>query len=798
MFPDEKIIALNLRSRPLRLAYLVTCLEDIKDAVNLYTHTWGGYANVLLSIHDDDEKIKQLHNSLVKFDPDYILFTNGREIPQKVKHILESYPAQSRPIHQQEIEKFTDSEDKIYLPVGNLNWSHQAKLPHIYSILKDLYRTPVNNSRLHLFETPISKFDLELSLQTGITSQSYRQYLIQHLGAIVIPSPQNDENFLKTSLCLSTSVVPASLTLTNLRIQQRSDWFDLGWQDEPLALCLFLYEEDNIDIAASFWNTRWFYSLNKLLFPKQEFLDNIKHYANLALSAIPSLKAIYIAANISRDEAQSLQSDIKSTISQIAGRDIAVYISYSNFYEGVRKVAIYTGSPKTTSQKVHSDDSIRFLPETPSGLETSDFAFGYDAELNLDPGNKLLFPISSEMSTLLSNSLKSIEYDEEQTRGLPSLSMRATDIGVAGISITGKECKLFIHPDSVIISRYLKSNANIEIKANRHTRYAEGFIKRLGGLKKIYSLVYKGGIETLLALCSQKSEQCGQETTGLTNFLRDKINIEHKKAQSIINEQLPTFLASSLVRRGMSLKCPVCDLETWYSLSSLGEFINCQGCLEKFQLENLEKYKFSYIPNELSRRLIENGGIAVLATASLFQISNPPSFIQFGGDLFEPRQKNNFAEIDLIAIAGDILAIAECKYFPKLDSEEQVQKALSSSDGLEKAIKVAERIGAQIVLLGVSTNLENSNQEIVESLDTGVAKLAEDAKAKGIGVYLKLTGSGVDSDPYRAAINLKDLIPVNTHDLRERGVGEQPSSFGGKINPFDEEILKTWKEQLSS
>lgn len=42
MLSDEKVITLNLRSRPLRLAYLVTCLEDIEIAVKLYTHTWGG------------------------------------------------------------------------------------------------------------------------------------------------------------------------------------------------------------------------------------------------------------------------------------------------------------------------------------------------------------------------------------------------------------------------------------------------------------------------------------------------------------------------------------------------------------------------------------------------------------------------------------------------------------------------------------------------------------------------------------------------------------------------------------
>ncbi len=117
MLRDEKIIALNLRSRPLRLAYLVTCLDDLKNAVNLYTYTWGGAANALLPVHDDEDKIKQLHNSLIKFDPDYILSTHEKHLPKQVKYILESYPARHNSIKQEKIEKFVDGEDDVSLPI---------------------------------------------------------------------------------------------------------------------------------------------------------------------------------------------------------------------------------------------------------------------------------------------------------------------------------------------------------------------------------------------------------------------------------------------------------------------------------------------------------------------------------------------------------------------------------------------------------------------------------------------------------------------------------------------------------
>ncbi|MEL7405358.1 MAG: hypothetical protein AAFN00_00125 [Cyanobacteria bacterium J06558_2] len=178
-------------------------------------------------------------------------------------------------------------------------------------------------------------------MQGGIISQSYSQYLIDYLGATVIPIPQNTENFFKSSLCLSISINPVSLKLKNLVKKTKVGLSISEWQDNYLALCLFLYEQGDLDILTSFWNTRWFHSSNKLLLSKQEFLNSVEHYLSLILLAIPSLKAIQITANISREEAQVLQSEIKSKACQIAKRDMAVWISYCNFYEKVRKVAVY-------------------------------------------------------------------------------------------------------------------------------------------------------------------------------------------------------------------------------------------------------------------------------------------------------------------------------------------------------------------------------------------------------------------------------------------------------------------------
>lgn len=54
---SEREIALKVKPRPLRLVYLVRNREDLINAVTLYTHVWGGAANAILPIPENNEDI---------------------------------------------------------------------------------------------------------------------------------------------------------------------------------------------------------------------------------------------------------------------------------------------------------------------------------------------------------------------------------------------------------------------------------------------------------------------------------------------------------------------------------------------------------------------------------------------------------------------------------------------------------------------------------------------------------------------------------------------------------------------
>jgi len=174
------------------------------------------------------------------------------------------------------------------------------------------------------------------------------------------------------------------------------------------------------------------------------------------------------------------------------------------------------------------------------------------------------------------------------------------------------------------------------------------------------------------------------------------------------------------VRRGYSLTCSHCELTDWYSIDVVGEFVECGGCAQPFQL-NLKRPSFAFKSNELAARFVEEGGLAVLMTAGLFDQLQPSAFIQFGGDLLHHSDRRKSAEVDLFWVTETTFAIAECKSYYAIDQEEIVW----IKDSLDKSVRVAIQINAQVVVLGVVTK----SPELTD-LFVAVTEAAQSAKEK--------------------------------------------------------------------
>ncbi|MBD1841025.1 hypothetical protein H6F78_18125 [Coleofasciculus sp. FACHB-64] len=633
----EQEVTLQLNSRPLRLVYLVRSREDLINAVTLYTHVWGGAANAILPIPENDVEADTFNLALRWIDPDYI-FIPRQGIPPYIDQVLHQLPALQRPISLEEIQEHIHGYNLIYL--------HKGTLSHIGLILESLYPNSLENSNIRLVE-PSNIFNLELALQGGVPTQLYRNYLVQNLAADVFSPPHTIEQLIKLSLLLSQGNNPISLTMSKTR--RKWDAFEPYnmWTNDAETLCLFLDDDQNIGIATAFWNCSWLFPKNKLFLPREAFLKDIEHHASLIVEVLPTIRALFVTSPIDPEGALALCSHLKNAFAA-AGREVLVKVSYRDFRFDWIKGAVSFGNVVNFTRIRNPDGSIRFDLPVPFGHENTEFAFGYNAEVKFASGKLFSIPATPAASVLLRNELWRIERAENNQDGIGELwlrqdsPVRAAAKGITGTALAGKECHFYVHPDDVVIIRQLK-DAGFKINPNKHTRYAQGFVKRFGGFEKTRHLVNQGGLNIISVLRHPQAKEGGLNFQQTVEFMSQR-GISKDEARNLLEQQLPLLLSSRLVRRGYSLRCCHCDLTEWYSIEDAGEFVECMGCAEPFQL-SLKNPVFAYKPNELAARFVEEGGQAVLMTAALLYQIEPSAFIKFGGIFYIMVTKRIFQKL---------------------------------------------------------------------------------------------------------------------------------------------------------
>jgi hypothetical protein len=317
-------------------------------------------------------------------------------------------------------------------------------------------------------------------------------------------------------------------------------------------------------------------------------------------------------------------------------------------------------------------------------------------------------------------------------------------------------------------------------------------VNRFGGFEKTIRLINKGGLKIISVLRHPQAKEGGLNFQQAVEFLK-QAGMNQKEAKDLLEEQLPHLLASRLVRRGYPLSCPHCDLTNWYPIENVGEFVECEGCVQNFQL-SLKKPEFAYKPNELAARFVEEGGEAVLMTAALLNRIAASAFIKFGGDILHPGEKRPFAEIDLFWLTGEVFILAECKSYNKIEPE----KIVIIKDSLEKTVEVATLIDAQIVVLGIVTRSHD-----LSNLFATVAEVSKKAQDKKIGVHLVLNGRlylwGSVDETEVSKVRLEEL-QVDDNSLEEEwNVGESPRQYGigGELGQsFDRSVLHQWEQEL--
>ena len=739
MYLSEKEVTLKLTSRPLRLVYLVRNREEFQNAIMLYTHIWGGLTNAIIPIHENGQDIEFLKQRIISINPDFI-FSSYAKSRESIYTILEeTLPVKCVFVNEEQIQQHIEGKETIPLH-NNLASMDPTILSHIVYVFRGLpNNTPLDNSRIFGVNN-CKLYDFELSIQSGKISNRYRTFLTQHLEANFLNAPQDFEQLIKNSLLLANDYNPICFTKIKLGkiqpldpIQRRMDCLNL--------LTIFLGDDQDIDIAAAYWNTRSFSNemTNKLYLPKSEALDNIDKLAQIILEGMPSIEEILIVINTDIEAAQNLAHQVYQAFFIVP--HFRVEIIYKNFHLIFSRGQAYTGSPINTTYIKFEDGSVRFSPPVPIGHQNTEFLFGWEAEVRLASSRRLLLPINKSSAVFLSNSQHQIEWADNNPYGRDmfiGLSTRVSSQGITGTVSSKQDCCLYIPTDEMVITQRFK-DAGLKIEINEHTRYAKGFIKRFGGFRKTIDFVNDNGLGICKALerrtedNNRQVQQGGYKIDNIYQWLNN-IGINDQKAKNkFVSKHLPVLLSVGLVRRGYNLSCSHCNLTTWYPIERVQEFIECVGCAEPFQLPELDKIHFTYKLNELASHFLRNGGDAVLITAAVLYQLMPYSWIQFGGNIHRRDKKASFAEIDVIGLEADTVVLAESKSYSQIKEQhiEQIEESL------KKTIEVAKLVKAQIVLLSITTNSSNSE---LHTLHTLVSEISHKAKDSGIGVHLAING----------------------------------------------------------
>lgn len=824
---------LKLKPRPLRLVYLANTTTDLKNAVTLYTHLWGGFSNAIFPVPDDTDKVILLQKALQSINPDYI-FLPEQDIPENVTEILDQFPICCLKPSSKRIEDIANLNDHLLgLPLQTVNGSKIGEFPHILRVLNSIYRNPLSDTNVRLISNN-SIFEPEIFLQFGKPSNQYQEYLSNHLNARLI-SINSIEVLLKASLLTAIGIFTNSLSMTEMEIIYTESSGGWSVRDHEKVCNLFLYEFNDINIAAIFWNYRRLDIgyINKFCLPKKDFLQNLENCISILSKFFLSMQELRIYVNLSHEEAIDLANQINNIFNKFE-RDIFIRVFYQNSGFDFEPGSVYSSKPIVTTREISSlDKSIRFSPIIPSGHENSNYLFGYDAEIEFASGESFSAAFTQTSAVLLSNHIQQIKYSENSEYPLlkdwqqqKTQPVRPANKGVTGLVYSNAECRIYLPESEEIIARWLK-NKGLFFELNDHTRYAKGFIKRFGGFDKTRDLIMSGGAKIFRAFgtsesseinkldgnklkYSHKYEQSGLKFSEIKGYLERELNLirkdakNTKDAKNIVEQNLPALLEAGLLYRGYALKCPHCGLKDWYKLEKVNEFVECNGCAENFQLgckenfqfDNLDKLEFAYKPNELAARFLKTGGEAVLSTAVFLSWLASYRDIQPGGDISRLGEKQSFAEIDLFILVKDVLILAECKSWRLIDES----KANDIIKHLEKVIETAVLVSAKVVILGVVTT------SVTCDLHSLVSDVAQNATEKGIGVHLLLNDTFYLWGQQENAVTEQWKLNVRHLLILEKDLQQNPNVFVGEPvieyswhegdQLVNRDLLESWKQEF--
>lgn len=785
---SSQTLSLKINSRPPRLAYVIRNRADLLDGTRLLTHVWGGKADVLIPGPVTEEERSQLPAVLTEFDPDFILFGPG-EVDSEMVGLLATLPCQKRQLRSQEANEYIEGLNPLLLGSGHVS--------DPFSVLHEQYPSGLQESRIRIIENG-GPFEFFTRIAWGDPSDSNAAWLHNSFAAKILRAPQDLDELVRSALVGNARVTPLDVSITSVFPHLSYKLFD-GFTDPirgPLTqnehtAFFFLDNGHSLSVCCAYWNARAAASSNKLLLPLDQFQNTIAQVLR-AVRATRQVDNWIFVAELDDAEADSMRNAINDAVrGEGLGGQVAVISA--GFKYSVPPFRALSGGSTSMTLAIGTEDDVRFASPRPKYAPTSAL-FGFDAEVTRSDGEKLSLPITVDNALLLSNSAERLSRRDSNEGGLgawwlrPGLPVRPRRDGIAAVSKSEEESIWYLPTAERIIQQALRSRG-VNLSTNRNTRYAVGVANKLGGLDAAMAFTRENGFSPLKPLLSEGAVQSGLGTQKIQHLLQTEYGFSQEAAKKVMASHFPRLLETGLVRRGCALTCRHCDLTEWYGISDLREFVECVGCAEAFQLTGL-RLDFFYRINELAKRMIREGGLAVFSTASALDAMGAGQNLHLGGNLTRISERGHFAEVDILSLNRDAFAIAECKDYADLTNRQFLTEVAES---LAKTVAVAPIIGAQIVVLGITSARWNSE------LFATVAETAIPAAETGLAVHLILNGQlhwlGEPTPTDQTQVSFSRLVLPRQTGAGLTVSGTLPTTFGGgRLLPVVAgEVIDAWE-----
>jgi hypothetical protein len=213
--------------------------------------------------------------------------------------------------------------------------------------------------------------------------------------------------------------------------------------------------------------------------------------------------------------------------------------------------------------------------------------------------------------------------------------------------------------------------AHYQAELSAKSKYMKGLLPLLRGQYELGILQHEDMIRFL---------SNAQIRKGRAYSLRQLVQIANPQEESPrFMRQIASLASSGAFIRGYGLQCPHCDLDTWYALDSVAEWVTCEGCRQLFQLP-LE-LDFAFRPNRLLMEALKSGALTILLTLHHWLQDSPVTIWQSN---IEVRQEMLVTDIDLLVQREDGLFMAECK--DNFDDLQDLEVQLATGQHIAKAI----------------------------------------------------------------------------------------------------------------